>query len=144
MDQQRTAPPRRPSGYTAEQLNARALARARRDAMLRRARRIRRSVVGLAAALFSAAFLVVYVQLASGHDPALSSKNSTQASTSATAAGSKSSSTSAGTESSTSSSSPSSSGESSTSSSSSGEESSATSSEEESSNGASAVTTSQS
>jgi hypothetical protein len=40
--------------------------------MRRRARLIRRSVTGLAAALFSAIFLVVYVQLASGHDPALS------------------------------------------------------------------------
>jgi hypothetical protein len=34
-------------------------------------RRIRRSVALFAAALFSAAFLMVYVQLASGHDPAL-------------------------------------------------------------------------
>jgi hypothetical protein len=39
--------------------------------MLRRARRIRRAVAGLAVALFTTAFLVVYVQLASGHDPAL-------------------------------------------------------------------------
>lgn len=39
--------------------------------MRRRARRIRRAVVGLAVALFAATFLVVYVQLASGHDPAL-------------------------------------------------------------------------
>jgi hypothetical protein len=52
-------------------LDARALARARRAAMLRRARRIRRAVAGLAVALFAAMFLVVYVQLASGHDPAL-------------------------------------------------------------------------
>jgi hypothetical protein len=36
-----------------------------------RARRIRQRVAGLAVALFSAAFLTVYVQLASGHDPAL-------------------------------------------------------------------------
>jgi hypothetical protein len=39
--------------------------------MRRRARLIRRSVATFAAALFSAAFLVIYVQLASGHDPAL-------------------------------------------------------------------------
>jgi hypothetical protein len=42
-----------------------------RDAMRRRARRIRQSVTGMAVALFLCAFLVVYVQLASGHDPAL-------------------------------------------------------------------------
>ena len=41
--------------------------------MRRRARRIRRAVAGSAAALFVAAFLGVYVQLASGHDPALDS-----------------------------------------------------------------------
>ena len=39
--------------------------------MRRRARRIRRSVAGLAATVFIGVFLVVYVQLASGHDPAL-------------------------------------------------------------------------
>ncbi len=60
-----------PPTLTAAQLQARALAGARRAAMLRRIRRIRRSVVALAAALFSAAFLAIYVQLASGHDPAL-------------------------------------------------------------------------
>jgi hypothetical protein len=59
------------SNLNNEQLQARALARARREAMLRRARRIRRAVAGLAVALFVATFLVVYVQLASGHDPAL-------------------------------------------------------------------------
>ncbi len=50
---------------------ARALAESRRVAMRARARRIRRSVACLALALFAAAFLGVYVQLASGHDPAL-------------------------------------------------------------------------
>jgi hypothetical protein len=50
---------------------AKALASSHREAIRRRTRRIRRSVAGLAVALFSAAFLVVYVQLASGHDPAL-------------------------------------------------------------------------
>jgi hypothetical protein len=61
----------KPSARTAEQLDARALARRHREAMRRRARRIRRSVAGFALALFAAAFLVVYVQLASGNDPAL-------------------------------------------------------------------------
>jgi hypothetical protein len=61
-----TRPPR-----TAEQLDARALARRHREALRRRTLRIRRSVAGLALALFAAAFLTVYVQLASGHDPAL-------------------------------------------------------------------------
>src|SRR4051794_26306339 len=74
MDSQRKPSARPPSGLSTEQLNARALAKGRRAAMLRRARRIRRAVVGLVAALFSAAFLAVYVQLASGHDPALSTR----------------------------------------------------------------------
>jgi hypothetical protein len=39
--------------------------------MRRRTRKIRRSVAGLTLGLFTAAFLAVYVQLASGHDPAL-------------------------------------------------------------------------
>jgi hypothetical protein len=56
---------------TAEQHRARALAGSRREAMRGRARRIRRAVAGLAVALFATAFLIVYVQLASGHDPAL-------------------------------------------------------------------------
>jgi len=53
------------------ELQARALAKARLEAMRRRARRIRRAVASLAVALFATAFLIVYVQLASGHDPAL-------------------------------------------------------------------------
>jgi hypothetical protein len=56
---------------TAEQLRARALAGSRRETMRLRARRIRRAVAGLAVTLFVTAFLIVYVQLASGHDPAL-------------------------------------------------------------------------
>jgi len=51
--------------------DARARASSHRDAIRRRARRIRRSVLTLAVTLFAAAFLVIYVQLASGHDPAL-------------------------------------------------------------------------
>jgi hypothetical protein len=39
--------------------------------MRRRTRRIRRSVAAFSATLFAVAFMVVYVQLASGHDPAL-------------------------------------------------------------------------
>lgn len=62
---------RRPRVMDAGRGDARALARERRDAMRRRTRRIRRSVAGLAMMLFAVAFLVVYVQLASGHDPAL-------------------------------------------------------------------------
>jgi hypothetical protein len=133
MDRQRTiSPPAPPSGPTAEQLNARSIARGRRAAMRRRARRIRRSVVGLAAALFSTAFLAVYVQLASGHDPALSTKKAT-ATASSTSTGTSNSTESSGTESS--------SGSSTSGSGSSGSSSSAS---EESSNSASAVTTSQS
>ena len=62
---------REPQPQNGEQLSAKALARARREAMHRRARRIRRRVAAGAAALFAAAFLGVYVQLAAGHDPAL-------------------------------------------------------------------------
>jgi hypothetical protein len=51
--------------------DARALAQGHREAIRRRTRRIRRSVAALAVTLFAVAFLVVYVQLASGHDPAL-------------------------------------------------------------------------
>jgi hypothetical protein len=49
-----------------------------------RAQRIRRTVAGLALALFVAAFLGVYVQLASGHDPALDAAAKRQASVSST------------------------------------------------------------
>jgi type IV secretory pathway TrbL component len=59
------------SRSTPDQLQARALAKGRLEAMRRRARRIRRTVASLAVALFATAFLIVYVQLASGHDPAL-------------------------------------------------------------------------
>jgi hypothetical protein len=50
---------------------ARALARERREAIRERTRRIRRSVAGLTVTAFAVVFLIVYVQLASGHDPAL-------------------------------------------------------------------------
>jgi hypothetical protein len=58
-------------GPTAEQLRARTLAASRREAMRLRARRIRRAAAGLTVTLFVTAFLIIYVQLASGHDPAL-------------------------------------------------------------------------
>jgi hypothetical protein len=62
----------RSSSDTGERPTAKALADDSRRTMLRRrVRRIRRSIALFAAALFSAAFLMVYVQLASGHDPAL-------------------------------------------------------------------------
>jgi hypothetical protein len=141
MNASRKPTPRPPSDLTPEQLKARALAKSRRAAMLLRARRIRRSVVGLAAALFSAAFLAIYVQLASGHDPALSTKHaiSTSAGSSSTPSGSSS-----GSKSSTSSSSPSSGTESSTATESSGGSGSSSSGSSEESSGPSAVTTSQS
>jgi hypothetical protein len=63
-----------------QQLDPKTLARIRRDSMRQRARRIRRSVAGLTLALFTAAFVGIYVQLASGHDPALS-KHQTAAAT---------------------------------------------------------------
>ncbi|HEY3829654.1 MAG TPA: hypothetical protein VGL57_10710 [Solirubrobacteraceae bacterium] len=50
---------------------ARARALAKHVALRRGAKRIRKSVAGLALALFIAAFAGIYVQLASGHDPAL-------------------------------------------------------------------------
>lgn len=70
-----------------EQLRARAIARGRREAMNRRARRIRRTVAGATAALFAAAFLGIYVQLAAGHDPALDAKAKRTSAATVTAAG---------------------------------------------------------
>lgn len=60
-----------PDGRGGGPPDARALAGSRRAAMRRRARLIRRSVAVLAVTLFALVFTVVYVQLASGHDPAL-------------------------------------------------------------------------
>ncbi len=65
---------------------ARALARERRSELRRRAWRIRRSVGAFALALFSAAFLAIYIQLASGHDPALASRRAASVSTQASKA----------------------------------------------------------
>ncbi len=61
-------------------LDPRGLARAKREAMAARARRIRRWVAGTTVTLFVVAFLVVYVQLASGHDPALTANAERRAS----------------------------------------------------------------
>ena len=112
MQPHHNEPPRRRPGPGPGQLDRRTLARQKLIAMRRRARRIRRLVAGLAAATFTAAFLAVYVQLASGHDPALSTaaKRSTTSATQQTRGESSSSSSGSG-ESSTSS--PSGSGESS-------------------------------
>ena len=63
-------PPARPA-RDARALEGKALAKAKRERMRRRAGRIRRTIAAGATALFVAAFLGVYVQLASGHDPAL-------------------------------------------------------------------------
>src|ERR1700733_13198533 len=80
-----------PAVTTTQQLRARALARSRREAVRRRTRRIRRAVAGLAVTLFATAFLIVYVQLASGHDPALVANAAKRRATSASATGAKAS-----------------------------------------------------
>jgi hypothetical protein len=66
---------------------ARALAAGRRAELLRRARKIRRAVAAGATALFIAVFLVVYVQLASGHDPALSASSKARTTTTSSGSG---------------------------------------------------------
>jgi hypothetical protein len=137
---------------TPEQLQARALAKGRLEAMRRRARRIRRAVASLAVALFATAFLIVYVQLASGHDPALVANAAKRhaASTSATSseAAAAESATSSGTTEASSTTESSAGSESSGSEDSTATDSASasgdTSGSEESSSGASAVTTSQS
>jgi hypothetical protein len=69
-------------------LEQRALARRKLAAMRRRTRRIRRTVVGFALGLFLLAFGGIYVQLATGHDPALSrdARKATETGTQATTA----------------------------------------------------------
>jgi uncharacterized membrane protein YfcA len=84
MNPQRTATPRPSRNEDPQQLAARARAADRRRAMRGRISRIRRTVAGLAVGLFSAAFLVVYVQLASGNDPALTAVANKQAISAAT------------------------------------------------------------
>ncbi len=51
--------------------DGRALVRERLAARKRRIRRLGRTVAGTSAAVFAAVWLVIYAQLASGHDPAL-------------------------------------------------------------------------
>jgi hypothetical protein len=77
-------PPRPSAGDRA--LEGRALANAKREQMRLRASRIRRTIATAAAGLFAAAFIGVYVQLASGHDPALVASAAKRSSTSALAA----------------------------------------------------------
>lgn len=89
-----TAAPRQhgPQGDDSR-LGARELARAKRDALARRARRIRTWVAAATVSMFLAAFLVVYVQMASGHDPALAAsaeRRSSGASGSTSSSGSSS------------------------------------------------------
>jgi uncharacterized membrane protein YgcG len=67
----RAAEQRRGQAPGRSRRDAEALVREHRDALRRRAWRIRRSVAAVAVTMFAVAFLVVYVQLASGHDPAL-------------------------------------------------------------------------
>jgi colicin import membrane protein len=71
MTPQPNSAPTAPPPTASEKLDGRGLARAKRAALRRRTGRIRRTIAGLTAALFVAAFLGIYVQLASGHDPAL-------------------------------------------------------------------------
>jgi hypothetical protein len=129
----RTAEQRLSKAPARSRRHAEALAREHRDAVRRRARRIRRSVAAVAVTLFAVAFLVVYVQLASGHDPALLA-NAQKRAASATSASRESSSSATTSASSTGT------GSGAETSESSGSESSGS----EASSGASAVTTSQS
>lgn len=80
------------------QLDAKALAATRREGMRRRARRIRKSVIGLTLSLFTAAFLAIYVQLASGHDPGLTAAANRKSAAATTVVAKKASESSTGTE----------------------------------------------
>ena len=68
---QSDTPPEQSRRPRADGVDGRALAAAKREQMRLRARRIRRTVATGGAGLFATAFLGIYVQLASGHDPAL-------------------------------------------------------------------------
>lgn len=72
-------PPSTPPSDTDSAMRAKALAAARREAMGRRARRIRKSVAAVSSTLFVVAFLAISVQLASGHDPSLSAAEARRA-----------------------------------------------------------------
>jgi hypothetical protein len=62
---------RAPAGST----DTRRLVRARLAVKRRRTRRIRQAVLGVSIAVFVAMFATIYVQLASGNDPALSASS---------------------------------------------------------------------
>jgi hypothetical protein len=64
---------------TPNKLDARAAGHERRRALAARTRMIRRRVIAGAVALFVAAWLLIAVALASGHDPALSRRTATVA-----------------------------------------------------------------
>jgi hypothetical protein len=68
--------------------DARRLVRARLAAKRQRARRIRQTVLAFSVAVFVAMFATIYVQLASGNDPALSASSKKAAVSSTTTAGS--------------------------------------------------------
>lgn len=70
---------------------AQALAEEKRGTLLRRSRRVRRSVAALTVTLFVAAFATIYVQLASGNDPALKAAAQRHSATSSGSSGSSSS-----------------------------------------------------
>lgn len=74
--------------------DARRLVRVRLAAKRRRARRIRQTVLAFSVAVFMAMFATIYVQLASGHDPALSASSKKAAASTATGSGSSESSSS--------------------------------------------------
>jgi hypothetical protein len=61
--------------------DAKTIVRARLAAKRRRTRRIRQIVASFSVAVFIALFATIYVQLASGHDPALSATRTTQSAT---------------------------------------------------------------
>ena len=68
-----------PPSATDSAMRAKGLAAARREAMARRTRRIRKSVAAISSTLFVVAFLAISVQLASGHDPSLSAAEARRA-----------------------------------------------------------------
>jgi cytoskeletal protein RodZ len=68
-----------PGADPSPRMDARKLVRVRLAAKRRRARRIRRTVVAFSVVIFVALFSTIYVQLASGHDPALSASSKTVA-----------------------------------------------------------------
>ena len=73
--------------------DAETLVSARLAARGRRTRRLRRTVAVLAIAVFMTAWLVIYVQLASGHDPALTASTKKTATVASASTSSSSSST---------------------------------------------------